>query len=97
MLKIPSANREHLTAATFWNILEPSRTVVLSLVLCREFLPSPGFLRHLQAPPTSDNVRIDTGVRQGKTIVTLSPSLPLLLPLSLCLGSRFDAQLVFSS
>ncbi|CAI8019501.1 Methylcrotonoyl-CoA carboxylase subunit alpha, mitochondrial, partial [Geodia barretti] len=33
-----------------------------------EFLPSPGVLRHLQAPPTSDKVRIDTGVRQGDEV-----------------------------
>jgi 3-methylcrotonyl-CoA carboxylase alpha subunit len=34
----------------------------------KDFLPSIGRLAHLRFPPTSDHVRIDTGVEQGDTI-----------------------------
>ena len=34
----------------------------------RDFLPSIGTLLHLQAPPESEHVRVDTGVRAGDTI-----------------------------
>ena len=32
----------------------------------RNFMPSPGRLHHYQPPMTSDTIRIDTGVGQGK-------------------------------
>jgi 3-methylcrotonyl-CoA carboxylase alpha subunit len=34
----------------------------------KNFLPSPGPLIRFQAPPTSDNIRIDTGFREGDNI-----------------------------
>ena len=34
----------------------------------RNFLPSTGRLRHYQAPPSSNNVRVDTGVMEGSEI-----------------------------
>jgi acetyl/propionyl-CoA carboxylase alpha subunit len=34
------------------------------------FLPASGLLQHLQAPPNSADVRVETGVREGDSVST---------------------------
>ncbi len=48
----------------------PVAMVMYNICTHRGFIPSPGILHHLVAPPTSSTVRVDTGVRQGDHVTT---------------------------
>ena len=55
----------------------------------REFLPSIGKLSHLATPPPSQDVRIDTGVRQGDEITPFYD--PMIAKLIVHAGTRAEA------